>query len=64
MIIVIEIHVKSAWVSEMAVTLWCDSCYAWVCEVSVDLLPNGEAWICCEACCNGLIHFDGKEGQL
>ena len=44
---------------DKAVVLWCDNCYAWVEEVSVDFLPCGEAWVCCEACCNGLIHFDG-----
>lgn len=40
--------------------MWCDNCYTWVSEVSVDFLPCGESWICCEACCNGLIHFGGE----
>lgn len=40
--------------------MWCDGCYTWVGEVAVELLPCGGSWICCEACGNGLIQFQGE----
>lgn len=49
--------------NEQIVTLWCDGCHEYVDEFTVDyLLPRDEAWVCCEVCHNGLIHF-GTEAR-